>query len=273
MPAGGAPLLAAVPRATAQPPWRATSQVRFDSRVALMCGLRRTRWSATAGHLSERFRMNAPAPLSPIEARVLGVLVEKERTVPDTYPLSLNALAAGCNQKNNRDPVMNCAEAEVQAALDELKHRTMVIESSGSRVMRYAHNAGRALRVPDQSVALLAALLLRGPQTAGELRISTERLHRFADISSVEAFLEELAARSDEQGGALVAKLPRHPGEREQRWAQLLTGEPPAVEPPGVAAAADESDLAHQVRQLAAEVGQLRAELATLREAIARGAR
>jgi len=179
---------------------------------------------------------------------VLGVLVEKEKTVPDTYPLSLNALTAGCNQKNNRDPVMNCTEADVQAALDELKHRTMVIESSGSRVMRYAHNAGRALRVPDQAVALLSALLLRGPQTAAELRIATERLHRFADISSVEAFLDELAARSEEQGGALVAKLPRHLGEREQRWAQLLTGTPPAATQPGAPPAAEERDLARQVQ-------------------------
>lgn len=168
--------------------------------------------------------MNTNLTLAQLEARVLGVLVEKERTVTDTYPLSLNALTAGCNQKNNRDPVMNATEAEVQAAVDELKRKSMVIESSGSRVMRYAHNFGRVLRVPDQSVAILAVLLLRGPQTAGELRINTERLHRFADISSVEAFLEELAARAQEQGGALVAKLPRRAGEREQRWAQLLTG-------------------------------------------------
>ena len=202
---------------------------------------------------------------------MLGVLVEKEKTVPDTYPLSLNALTAGCNQRNNRDPVMNCAEAEVQGALDELKHHALVIESSGSRVMRYAHNVGRVLRVPEQSVALLAALLLRGPQTAGELRIATERLHRFADISSVEAFLEELAARGDEQGGALVARLPRHPGEREQRWAQLLTGMPTADERSEAVATAEGGDLAGQVRQLAADVEQLRAELASLREAISRG--
>jgi uncharacterized protein YceH (UPF0502 family) len=160
----------------------------------------------------------------------------------------------------------------VQAALDELKHRALVIESSGSRVMRYAHNAARALRVPEQAVALLAALLLRGPHTAGELRIATERLHRFADISSVEAFLEELAARGDAQGGALVARLPRHPGEREQRWAQLLTGAPPAGPQPEPAQPADDGELARQVRRLAAEVEQLRAEVASLRESIARGA-
>jgi uncharacterized protein YceH (UPF0502 family) len=204
--------------------------------------------------------------LSPLEARVLGVLVEKEKTVPDTYPLSLNALTAGCNQKNNRDPVLSASEAEVQAALDELKRRSLVIESSGSRVMRYSHNVGRVLRIPDQAVAILAALWLRGPQTAGELRIATERLHRFADISSVEAFLDELAARGDEQGGALAAKLPRRPGEREQRWAQLLTGAPAA----DVAAAARASppaddDLRGQVQRLAGEVERLRAEVAALR--------
>lgn len=203
--------------------------------------------------------------LSLAEARVLGVLVEKERTVPDIYPLSLNALVAGCNQKNNRNPVLNLTEAEVQAAVDELKRRSLAIESSGARVARYSHNLGRVLKVPSQAEALLAVLMLRGPQTAGELRIGAERLHRFADISSVEAFLEELATRPDAQGGALVVKLPRRPGERESRWAHLLSGpvdvsaesEPPAVAANGELAA------------LRAEVERLRAEVAALREAVA----
>ena len=213
--------------------------------------------------------MSDAPTLTPLEARVLGVLVEKEKTVPDTYPLSLNALTAGCNQKNNRDPVMSAAESEVQAAVDELKRRSLVIESSGSRVMRYAHNVGRVLRVPEQSVAILAALMLRGPQTAGELRIATERLHRFADISSVEAFLDELAGRDQAHGGPLAAKLPRRSGEREQRWAQLLTGSPQdaaAAEVPR-----DEAGLHEQVQRLAAEVESLRAEVAALREQVARG--
>ncbi len=153
--------------------------------------------------------------LSPAEARVLGVLVEKDKTVPDTYPLSLNALVAGCNQKNNRDPVTSFGDAEVQAAIDSLKRPSLVIESSGARVARYSHNTARVLRIPDQAVALLATLLLRGPQTAAELRINAERLHRFADASSVEAFLEELATRPEEQGGALVQRLHRRVGERE----------------------------------------------------------
>lgn len=218
--------------------------------------------------------MSTALILAPVEARVLGVLVEKEKTVPDTYPLSLNALTAGCNQKNNRDPVITATEAEVQDAVDELRRRSLVIESSGSRVMRYAHNVGRVLRVPDQSVAILATLMLRGPQTAGELRINSERLHRFADISSVEAFLEELAARPEEHGGALVAKLPRRPGEREQRWAQLLTGPPPAAASvetfgPAVEAATEFRDLVAQVQWLAADVERLRGEVAELRERLA----
>lgn len=219
--------------------------------------------------------MSATPLLAPLEARVLGVLVEKEKTVPDTYPLSLNALTAGCNQKNNRDPVMNASETDVQSAVDELKRLSLVIESSGSRVMRYAHNIGRVLRVPEQSVAILASLMLRGAQTAGELRISTERLHRFADISSVEAFLEELAARSPEQGGALVAKLPRQPGEREQRWAQLLCGPVSATshdEPPLGESGDDLALLRAEVRRLADEVAQLRDELAALRANAGRGA-
>jgi uncharacterized protein len=204
-------------------------------------------------------------PLSPLEARVLGVLVEKHKTVPDTYPLSLNALTAGCNQKNNRVPVMDATEAQVQAAVDALHARSMLSQSSGARVARYEHNLARALRIPDQAVALLATLMLRGPQTAGELRINSERLHRFADISSVEAFLEELATRPDDQGGALVAKLSRQPGEREQRWAHLLGGPVHAaadVTPPDAPATPD------ALSALRAEVEQLRAEVASLRAAI-----
>ncbi len=128
--------------------------------------------------------------LSLLECRVLGVLIEKEATVPDTYPLSLNALTSGCNQKNNRDPVLAATDADVQAAVDRLRPLSLVIESSGSRVMRYSQNVQRVLKVPTEAVALLAALWLRGPQTAAELRAASERLHRFADVSSVEGYLE-----------------------------------------------------------------------------------
>src|SRR4249920_3341542 len=156
--------------------------------------------------------------LSLLEARVLGVLVEKQHTVPDTYPLTLLALTAGCNQKTSRDPVLSASEGDVQSAIDHLNTLSLVVESSGGRVMRYAHNAERVLGVPSQSVALLAVLMLRGPQTAGELRINCDRLHRFADISAVEGFLHELAARP---AGALTVELARLPGTRETRWAQL----------------------------------------------------
>jgi uncharacterized protein YceH (UPF0502 family) len=163
-------------------------------------------------------------PLSPTEARVLATLMEKARTVPDSYPLSMQALLTGCNQKTTRDPVMNLSEAEVAEAIDELKSLALVVEQSGARVPRYSHNFVRGVGVPDQSAVLLGLLMLRGPQTAGELRINAERWHRFADISSVDAFLEELQDRSEDKGGPLVVKLPRAPGAREQRWAHLLCG-------------------------------------------------
>jgi uncharacterized protein len=163
--------------------------------------------------------------LSLLETRVLGVLVEKQHTVADTYPLTLNALTAGCNQKTSRDPVLSATDAEVQATVDRLISLSLVVESSGGRVMRYAHNVERVLALPSQAVALLATLMLRGPQTPGELRINSERLHRFADISAVDAFLQELAGRAS---GALVAELPRSPGSRENRWIHLLSGELPA---------------------------------------------
>jgi hypothetical protein len=169
--------------------------------------------------------MPALRPLSLIEARVLGVLIEKAHTVPDSYPLSLNSLTLGCNQKTARDPVLNATEGEVQSAADALKSLHLVFESSGSRVTRFEHNMGRALVLPSQSVALLAVLMLRGPQTASELRSNSDRLHRFADQSALDGFLEELAERPEEKGGPLVVKLPRAPGAREARWAQLLCGE------------------------------------------------
>lgn len=159
--------------------------------------------------------------LTPLEARVLGVLAEKQHTVPDTYPLSLNTLVAGCNQKTARSPVIEATEAEVMTAVDSLKALSLVFEGSGSRVVRYEHNLGRRLGVPSQSVALLTVLLLRGPQTSAELRLNTERLYKFSDISSVEGFLDELATREPVR----VVKLPRAPGEREARWAHLLCGE------------------------------------------------
>ena len=212
--------------------------------------------------------------LSLLETRVLGVLCEKQHTVPDTYPLSLNALVAGCSQKTSRHPVIEASEAEVVAAIDSLKGPALVVESSGGRVPRYAHNMEKALRLPAQSVALLTVLMLRGPQTAGELRINSERLHRFADISAVEAFLQELARRPE---GAMVAELPRQPGARENRWAHLLSGTPVAEEtmavPTATAHGADVTvseiaALKANVARLEAEVGALKALVHTLVETL-----
>jgi hypothetical protein len=211
---------------------------------------------------------SSPLPaLSLLESRVLGVLVEKQHTVPDTYPLTLNALVAGCNQKTSRHPILEAGDAEVQAALDHLKSLSVVVESSGGRAMRYAHNAGRVLGLPPQSVALLATLMLRGPQTAGELRINSERLHAFSDISAVEAFLEELAARP---AGALVRELPRQPGTRETRWTHLLSGEPDGAAEPASAAPGPREASLGEIAALKANVDRLEGEVAELREKLAR---
>lgn len=209
--------------------------------------------------------------LSLLETRVLGVLIEKAATVPDSYPLSLHALTAGCNQKSARDPVLNASEAEVQLALDALKTLHLVHEASGSRVTRYEHNLGRALALPSQAVALLAALMLRGPQTTSELRTNSERLHRFADASSVEGFLDELANRADDKGGPLVVRLPRAAGAREARWAQSLgaVSESLATAVP-LASDAEDFVAAHEIAALKAEQHALRSELETLRERLDR---
>ncbi len=213
---------------------------------------------------------------TPLEARVLGVLVEKQATVPDSYPLSLNALTMGCNQKTARDPVMNATEAEVLSAADSLKAMSLVFEGSGSRVVRFEHNVGRVLGVPSQSVALLTLLMLRGPLTAAELRLYTERLHRFADISSVEGFLDELAERDP----PLVVKLARGAGAREARWAHLLCGEVAAGTPAAAVAGeqsvslgelaalkAEQTRLAAEVQTLKAQLSQLAAELGVMLKA------
>jgi uncharacterized protein YceH (UPF0502 family) len=211
-----------------------------------------------------------PLPtLSLLETRVLGVLVEKQHTVPDTYPLSLNSLVAGCNQKTSRDPVLNASEAEVQSAIDQLKSLSLVMEGSGNRVTRYEHNVGRVLQLPAQSVAILATLMLRGPQTPGELRINSERLYKFSDISSLETFLQELR---DRPTGAFVVELPRRPGSRENRWAHVLSGVPIA----DVAAAVPDtsaigSDITvGELAALKANVARLDDEVAELKATVAK---
>lgn len=214
-----------------------------------------------------------------LEARALGVLVEKALTVPDSYPLSLNSLMLGCNQKTARDPVSAASEDEIEVAIDGLKSLDLAFESSGSRVRRYAHNMGRALGVPSQSVALLTTLMLRGPQTGSELRANCERLHRFADLSAVEGFLDELAARASDKGGALVLKLPRVPGSREARCTHLLCGMPDPSAPNApvegypivpltelAAMKSDQAALRSELDELRAQVERLCAELGVKRE-------
>ncbi|MBS0306181.1 MAG: YceH family protein [Proteobacteria bacterium] len=213
--------------------------------------------------------------LTPLEARVLGVLVEKQSTVPDTYPLSLNALASGCNQKTAREPVLEASDADLLMALDGLKALALVFETSGGRVVRYEHNMARVLRVPSAAVALLATLMLRGPQTAAQLRLNCERLHRFADVSSVEGFLDELAGKEQ----PLAARLARAAGEREARWAHLLCGEPALPAVAATAASATGSPAAGPAASVAefaaleAEQKRLAARLEALESLVQRLAR
>ena len=213
--------------------------------------------------------MPALRTLSPAEARVLATLMEKARTVPDSYPMSLNALALGCNQKTTRDVVMNLSDAEVLAALDSLKDLSLVRESTGGRVLRYEHNFQRGVGVPEQSAVLLGLLMLRGPQTAAELRANAERWYRFADTSSVEAFLDELQERAEDKGGPLVVCLPRAPGSRESRWAHLLCG---PVDQASLSSGAG-GGCGTAASALHARVDALEQELASLRETVAAMAR
>ena len=195
--------------------------------------------------------------LTPHEIRVLGTLCEKQRTVPDTYPLSLNALLAGCNQKTSRQPVMELSEAAVAIALDRLRELKLVVDVSGGRVTRFAHQFEKTVGVPGPAAALLIVLMLRGPQTAGELRLNCERLYSFADISSVEAFLAELAERE----APLVRELPRAPGARENRWAHLLGDEDFSDFSPSTVKMAADAELA----ALSARVEVLEQEVAELK--------
>jgi uncharacterized protein YceH (UPF0502 family) len=193
--------------------------------------------------------------LTPIEARVVGTLMEKARTVPDSYPLTLNSLLLGCNQKSSREPLMELDEAQVASALDTLISAGLVRSVSGGRSARYEHNFQRGIGVFEQSAVLLGVLMLRGPQTAAELRLNTERWYKFADISSVEGFLDELQDRSAEKGGPLVVKLARAPGAREQRWAHLLCG---AVDPGHAVSISSVGGNTERIEKLEAEVAQLR---------------
>ena len=203
--------------------------------------------------------------LTPIEARVLATLMEKARTVPDSYPLSLNALVLGCNQKSSRDPLMEVADDEARSAIDSLKLQSLVFEASSSRVPRYEHNFQRAAAVTEAQAVVMGLLMLRGPQTAAELRTSGDRWYKFADAAALEAVLQELQQRGDSGGQAMVQKLPRAPGAREQRWVHLLCGEPDLQSFAFAPAASDASDLLARVTALENSVARLKADNAQLR--------
>lgn len=208
--------------------------------------------------------------LTALEARVIACLVEKEISTPDQYPLSLNALTAACNQKSNRDPVLELSHAEVQAAVDSLMKKHLVTDRSGGvggRVTRYRHRFCNTqfstLQLSPRELAITCELLLRGPQTPGELRSRASRLAPLRDVSEVEAALEALAAREE----PLVAQLPREPGRRESRWMQLFTGEtPPVVEEAAAGPRLRPGD--ERIASLEALVDELRAEVAALRQRI-----
>jgi uncharacterized protein YceH (UPF0502 family) len=211
-------------------------------------------------------------PISAEEARVLGCLLEKERTTPDAYPLSMNALVTACNQSTNRSPVVSYDETTVEAALDQLRDRGFARRGvyPGSRVIKYRHALDEALKVGSDEAALLCVLLLRGPQTPGELKSRTERLHPFADLAAVEEGLDRLAGREE----ALVRRLAREPGQKEARVCQLLSdgdgGVPVAAarSPALSAAPVDEPALLERVAALEAEVLRLRSEVERLRDAL-----
>jgi uncharacterized protein YceH (UPF0502 family) len=200
--------------------------------------------------------------LTPAELRVLGSLLEKQRTTPDTYPLTLNALRAACNQSTNRDPVVDYDEETIRDALARLGRRrwTRLASGHGSRAAKYRHLLDEELKVDRSEQALLAVLMLRGPQTPGELLQRTERLYHFEGAADLHAVIDRLIERE------LVARLGRRPGQREERYMHLLGDEPPPEEEAVPAPAAPVAD--DRLARIERELAELRAEVEALREAI-----
>jgi uncharacterized protein YceH (UPF0502 family) len=216
--------------------------------------------------------------LSPIEARVIGCLIEKQITTPDQYPLSLNALVNACNQKSNRDPVMSAEEPAIQATLDHLIRKHLVIEKSGfgSRVPKYQHRFCNTefgtLKFTPQELAVVCELLVRGPQTPGELRTRAARMASFSEVGQVETALESLSSRAD---GPFVVRLPREPGRRDSRYAHLFGGavaipaaaeeliaEPSLLSAPALSRL---ERLEEEVRQLKEELKEIKARVSPQR--------
>ncbi|KXI27276.1 YceH family protein [Paraglaciecola hydrolytica] len=214
--------------------------------------------------------------LTPLQARIIGVLLEKESTTPDQYPLSLNGLTLGCNQKSNREPVLELSEQEVQQGLDELHEKKCIfnITSAGSRVTKYKHRFCNtefsSLQFTAQQRAIICVLLLRGPQTPGELRTRTQRLAEFANVDEVESSLQALF---ELKGEKIVTKLAREPGKRESRYAHLFCGEtgfelPSAGSESEYASPQTSNSMATRVSELETQVDELTKQLAELREMV-----
>lgn len=208
------------------------------------------------------------APLDAVEVRVLGSLIEKEVTTPDNYPLTLNALVSACNQSSNRDPVLSLDETTVHKAIDDLTRRSFVraVHRSDSRAKRYRQTISETLSLHPAETAVMGVLMLRGPQTVGEIRTRTARMFEFVDLSHVEITLQTLMTLAN----PLVVQLPRQPGQKEVRYAHLLSGEPDieAFEAPASVSStkSDRIDTLEQaVESLRAEVSELRAQLEEFR--------
>ena len=229
------------------------------------------RWNDVMGRMETLSAVPLAPPLSQFEARVLGCLIEKEFATPEYYPLTLNSLVAACNQKSNRDPLLNVGASEVEAALEGLRQRRLasVFAGADARVAKHKQTLDAVFPMEPVARAVLAELLLRGPQTTAGLRGNIERLVAVPELAELERVLVELAAR---QAGGLVQKLARQPGQKEARWAQRLTGDAPqpsGSEPaPLTVSLTLPPEVEHRLAALEVEVVALRAELAKLRSAL-----
>ena len=208
-------------------------------------------------------RPRLPRTLDPIEVRILGSLMEKQLSTPEYYPLTVNALVAACNQKSNREPVMELSESDVQRALDRLQDEKLVWKVMGGRAVRYDHNLDALWHIDRSAKALLTLLFLRGPQTAGEMRGRSDRLHSFDSVADAESKLQEMSSHPE----PLVRRLSRRPGQKEERWAHLAGGavvDDPVIETEHASEARE--PLSARVLRLEEQVASLTAELRALKE-------
>jgi uncharacterized protein YceH (UPF0502 family) len=208
-------------------------------------------------------RPRLPRTLDPVEVRILGSLAEKQLSTPEYYPLTVNALLAACNQKSNREPVMELSENEVQRALDRLQDEKLVWKVMGGRAVRYDHNLDALWHIDRPAKALLTLLFLRGPQTAGEMRGRSDRLHSFESVAEAESKLQEMASHPE----PLVRQLPRRPGQKEERWAHLAGGAVVETEQVSESAATETREpLSARVLRLEEQMAELSAELRSLKQ-------